>query len=262
VRALAQFVLPYALFSECTPSFYSLQFHAWHFTTYGTLPNSPYNPLSSTAFHERLQDFRVNTVKVDETGRDTFTTWQESIGYVHGDLKYVTIEFEGTLKIFRPQKVKTDVKGVILQLEDKISKYMPSSMGRISHVGDISWTWTATEKGLVDGLFLGMSICFPVAFVVLALATRNIVVAFYAIISIGGIVVTVLGFCKAQMNWGLGIGESVAGIIVIGFSVDYVVHLGHMLLEADELGLKWAMIAHCFAQCRTLAHAQFVLPFL
>jgi hypothetical protein len=130
-----------------------------------------------------------------------------------------------------------------------------------------------------------MSICFPVAFVVLAFATRNLLVALYAIISIGGIVVSVLGFCKAQMDWGLGIGESVAGIIVsnmhtrqpckprgrtrthkctlisyahaharththaqilqltvylqvIGFSVDYVVHLGHMLLEAAELGLK------------------------
>jgi hypothetical protein len=39
------------------------------------------------------------------------------------------------------------------------------------------------------------------------------------------------------MHWPLGIGESVAGIIVIGFSVDYVVHLGHMLEEADHKGI-------------------------
>jgi predicted RND superfamily exporter protein len=104
------------------------------------------------------------------------------------------------------------------------------------HTGDLSWTWSATEKGLVDGLFLGLGICFPVAFVVLTLATMNIIASTFAILAIAAIVTTVLGFCEAIMDWPLGIGESVAGIIVIGFSVDYVVHLGHMLEEADQKG--------------------------
>ena len=43
-----------------------------------------------------------------------------------------------------------------------------------------------------------------------------------------GIVASVMGFCKWAMGWGLGIAESIAAVIVIGFSVDYVVHLGHM----------------------------------
>ena len=80
----------------------------------------------------------------------------------------------------------------------------------------MTWTWTATEKGLVQGLFLGMGICFPVAFIVLTLATMNIIVSTFAIISIAGIVTSVLGFCQSVMGWPLGIGESIAGIIVIG----------------------------------------------
>ena len=43
-----------------------------------------------------------------------------------------------------------------------------------------------------------------------------------------------LGACKAIFGWDLGISESIAGIIVIGFSVDYVVHLGHMFMEAGH----------------------------
>jgi predicted RND superfamily exporter protein len=38
------------------------------------------------------------------------------------------------------------------------------------------------------------------------------------------------------MGYSLGIGESVAGVIVIGYSVDYVVHLAHMYEEAPKFG--------------------------
>lgn len=36
------------------------------------------------------------------------------------------------------------------------------------------------------------------------------------------------------MGWGLGIAESIAAVIVIGFSVDYVVHLSHAYVEAGH----------------------------
>merc|ERR1712054_498041 len=80
----------------------------------------------------------------------------------------------------------------------------------------------------------GMAICFPVAFVVLMVATNNIIVSSFATISIGFIVSSVLGFTKSVMGWDLGIAETIAGIIVIGFSVVYVVHMGHMYIEAAE----------------------------
>ena len=71
------------------------------------------------------------------------------------------------------------------------------------------------------------SIAFPVAFVVLAVATQNVVLALFAITCIGCIVAGVLGLCFL-CGWSLGIRESVAGVIVIGLAVDYTIHLGHM----------------------------------
>merc|ERR1712217_578020 len=37
-------------------------------------------------------------------------------------------------------------------------------------------------------------------------------------------------------DWDLGIGEAIAGVIVIGYSVDYVVHLAHTYCEAKHHG--------------------------
>ena len=65
-------------------------------------------------------------------------------------------------------------------------------------------------------------LCF--AFVIMLLATRNLFVSVYAIIA----VIFVVGNITAVMvalGWELGVPESVATVIVIGFSVDYIVHL-------------------------------------
>merc|ERR1712032_858071 len=87
---------------------------------------------------------------------------------------------------------------------------------------------------LVAGLFSGIGIAAPVCCVVLIISTWNVVVAAYAVVSVGSIVMCVLGFCKSAMGFDLGIGEAIAGIIVIGYSVDYVVHLAHMYCEAGN----------------------------
>jgi predicted RND superfamily exporter protein len=51
------------------------------------------------------------------------------------------------------------------------------------------------------------------------------------------IVSSVLG--SAALNgWGLGISESIAAVIVVGFSVDYTIHLGHMYDHANAHGYQ------------------------
>lgn len=43
----------------------------------------------------------------------------------------------------------------------------------------------------------------------------------------------------ADQDWGLGVAESIAAVIVIGFSVDFTVHLAHMYSEAGHVeGLR------------------------
>lgn len=97
-----------------------------------------------------------------------------------------------------------------------------------------TFTWMLTQKGLVDNVFQGLAICFPAAFVVLLIATHNFYLAVAAITTVAGIVGCVLGFVKFFLDWGLGIAESIAAVIVIGFSVDFTVHLAHMYVESES----------------------------
>jgi hypothetical protein len=86
-----------------------------------------------------------------------------------------------------------------------------------------------TQEGTVTGLTSGMAIAFPLAFVALLAATRNWFTSGLAIVSVGGIVASVLGACKLQ-GWALGTGEAVAGVMVIGLSVDYTIRACFLLL--------------------------------
>ncbi|KAJ1496019.1 hypothetical protein T484DRAFT_1875221 [Baffinella frigidus] len=100
---------------------------------------------------------------------------------------------------------------------------LPSSVG---------WTWMNVEDALVRNLLFGFTLCFPVALVVLIFATGNIVIAVIAVSTIIFIVAGVLGAARVFYGWELGVAESIAGVIVIGFSVDYTVHLGHMYRDS------------------------------
>lgn len=70
----------------------------------------------------------------------------------------------------------------------------------------------------------GLIISIVFAFIALLCATSNIIMAFYAAITIGMIIVNVMAFIP-YMGWQLGSSESVGVVICVGFAVDYVVHL-------------------------------------
>lgn len=87
-------------------------------------------------------------------------------------------------------------------------------------------------KSLVDIVVNGMGITFALAFFVLVFATGNLILSMISIVTIAGIVLTVLGIgCRLIMGWSLDVTESIASVILIGFSVDYCVHLAHAYME-------------------------------
>jgi len=152
-------------------------------------------------------------------------------------LKYAQISVRSTLQEFQPNAITEPVFWAFDELCERLEASATEanlSIGTIIHSGGVFWTWTFTEAQLVTNVFVGFAICFPCAYVVLLVATRNLWLATIAIVAVMGIVASVLGFCHWAMGWGLGIAESIAAVIVIGFSVDYVVHLSHVYVEAGH----------------------------
>jgi predicted RND superfamily exporter protein len=68
------------------------------------------------------------------------------------------------------------------------------------------------------------------AFLVLVFTTFNIVISLYSVLTIGGILASIIAFIY-MIGWELGVTESVAMVIFVGFSVDYVVHMAHQYVE-------------------------------
>ena len=76
----------------------------------------------------------------------------------------------------------------------------------------------------------GLLICSPSP-LLCSLLQQEISLSRCTTVSIAFIVGCMLGFCKTVMGWDLGMAETIAGVIVIGFSVD-VVHFGHMYVHS------------------------------
>lgn len=62
------------------------------------------------------------------------------------------------------------------------------------------------------------------AFLVLLVATRNVIQATLSILCVAIIIISVLAIMFLK-GWQLGVSESLCVVILIGFSVDYVIHL-------------------------------------
>lgn len=76
-----------------------------------------------------------------------------------------------------------------------------------------------------------MSLFF--AFIILCIATRNLTQSVISIFCVICIVVSVVAIMKIK-NWALGTSESIAVVILIGFSVDYVIHLSADYMHSPQ----------------------------
>jgi len=105
---------------------------------------------------------------------------------------------------------------------DRSFSYMP-------HV----YRWMITQEAFVDGAVQGVSLVFALALAVLVLATGNLWVSLLATVAVAGIVCTVMGtFANLTFGWSLGIAEAIAIVILVGFSMDYVLHIAGSYVES------------------------------
>merc|ERR1711879_539494 len=77
----------------------------------------------------------------------------------------------------------------------------------------------------------GMGLAIPLSFVVLLISTRNWIVSIFALLDIIGVIACELTTIQIA-GWKLGIIESLSVVMLIGFSIDYVVHVANAYLES------------------------------
>lgn len=195
----------------------------------GTLPTGP-------AFTTALLNFRTHAMDGKYSSPALKANYLENIGFRGGQLKWVAVQIRSTLAKGRPYESGIKVRDLIDGYWNSWKASAPAGAS-LKYAAEYTFAGYDLSKQLMNGFFSGCAISLPCAFLVLLFSTRNVVLAFYAVITVAFIVTSVLGFCKSAMNWDFGIAECIAGVIVIGYSVDYVVHLAHIYHEGYEYKL-------------------------
>lgn len=97
------------------------------------------------------------------------------------------------------------------------------------------------RESAMSGAFFGVA----VAFVVLLLCTRSLIISALSTMSITCTLISVIGF-TTMLGWELGTFEAVLISILAGFSVDYVVHLAHAYSHAS--GTREECVIHALSE--------------
>lgn len=98
---------------------------------------------------------------------------------------------------------------------------------------DNYWAYFNIQGLLYSSFVSGVFISLAFSWVVLTAFTQNPIVSTIAIVVIGGCVATLLTIFVIA-GWKISVVESIAAIMVVGFSVDFTVHVVHSYLECTE----------------------------
>lgn len=95
------------------------------------------------------------------------------------------------------------------------------------------WAWMMTEKAFMGNALQGIGISLSFAFLVMFIYTRSLVQTLIAISCVAFIMVSMICLMVLK-DWEMGISESIAIVLLIGLSVDYVIHLAAHYVNSKE----------------------------
>ncbi|CAK9029489.1 Protein dispatched homolog 1 (Protein chameleon) [Durusdinium trenchii] len=200
-------------------------FHDWHNLTFPAETDAVFlGDENATLWTQRLKEFAVATGNVAE------------IGFIGGELRFFSIKYEASLKTLTPESIKEEVIILLYDFFEQIQASAPEGLAS-SFQTSFEFLWLKVEQAIPAGLFQGLTISIPVAYGVLLFATKNVILSFYGVLGISLVVAAVLG-TVFQLGWTLGIGEAVAGVLVVGLAVDFIIHLCGVYIVAAEHGIE------------------------
>lgn len=204
------------------------------------------------ARHPGYYDYTAYSQLLGE-GRDPFDTkpvasdpsysWATKL--VYAAVVVNTTLKAGTFSYFKGLPV-VDAWDKLIEDESAAMPSTVSAMFQCTPNDDNPWHFLYVQKKLVDTAIQGIAGGISLAFVIITLATKNIVTGFLATLNICVVTVSVVGLIP-MAGWKLGVLESLNLSLVVGLAVDYVVHLAegyHSSPATDRLTRTRDMLDH------------------
>lgn len=89
-----------------------------------------------------------------------------------------------------------------------------------------AWGWIPSQKSIQEDSINGVIIAACFSFIIILLSSQNIVITILCILVLFSVFVTLLGLMNA-FSWDLGLIEVLLLVVVLGLSVDSIVHMAH-----------------------------------
>lgn len=142
---------------------------------------------------------------------------------INDTIRAVVLEFKSTyLFTFAYEKMHHFYREVDAWISEEL-KTAPVGLSNGWFVSNLEFY--DLQDSLSDGTLIAMGLSVAVAFSVMLLTTWNIIISFYAIISIAGTIFVTVG-SLVLLGWELNVLESVTISVAVGLSVDFAVHYG------------------------------------
>ncbi|KAJ3449434.1 sterol-sensing domain [Anaeramoeba flamelloides] len=147
-------------------------------------------------------------------------------------LRFFSIIFNLTLSRRAPA---SECRPIYKLIEDFVTKINDDAPDGLKNARNVCGKWVGmfTEEILVKVALTSIFISLAISYLIIVVSTDNIFTSFYAIFAIMGVVVSIIGM-MVLLGWQLGTIESICLTIIVGISVDYIVHFCHAYNIADE----------------------------
>lgn len=202
----------------------------------------------------------------EEIGSYSSPMLNDTTKYYGNNIKYVSIQVNTTIKY----QTLGYVEGIPIMnkweefVTSEMAK-MPAGMEKGFQSTRFIWHWLLVQEALANNAIYGIALGVSLAFPILVIATRNILTGFLATLSMASSTVCVIGVITLG-GWKLGVLVSLNMCMVVGLTVDYVVHLaeGYTLsLHHDRLSrvkdmLDEMAVSVFFGACTTLGASLFM----
>ena len=147
------------------------------------------------------------------------------IGVIEGKLKFLQITDYTTIPLNSGGLRLLPAYKSFENLLKEINFYAPEGVNKAFQTARYgSWAWIESESALISNAKRGILVALAFSFGIILLATLSLSLAITVTFLITSVILCTLAFIQ-YFGWEFGVSESISSIVLIGLSVDYVVHI-------------------------------------
>jgi len=189
-------------------------------------------PIASDKFHACLSAWALDVQNVDILSRD-------------GVVKYMRVPFRNSAVFTDPYGVLQEQWEVLDEWTTASNDEAPEGVNKVFFTS-LTFHWHDTNGSIQKSAYQGAGISLAASACVVLLSSRSVVLTVFTTGTIFYILVTVTALLTA-FGWTLGFLESICFSILIGVSVDFVIHFTHAYVHhkgelSREARTKYALI--------------------